>query len=293
MTDDEVERAITDLSSYAGRQFERSFAELATKLYDDINNWDETAKRCGTISPDALFEERVTCWDRNSRFHKRWYEERIKGISDESAQGRMRILGNALGAREHAKCFVSLEGKFFSQKKSAVISSPVEARSVRSNIPLNLTIPTTFDDVTNVVYEPELKPRPSVKVYCSPDDAQLSRAQLRGKRIDELPAKGCFAVSIAENSTYFPDTGKFSEEDNANFWKQTNPRSESRVTTSKRKIRGIPTYSLTVELVTEASKQKLYFLYIADDSKVWEVTYNGGRQEDLGQAIWDAFINRL
>ena len=45
-----VERAITDLSSYAGRQFERSFAELATKLYDDINNWDETAKRCLFIS---------------------------------------------------------------------------------------------------------------------------------------------------------------------------------------------------------------------------------------------------
>jgi len=189
-----------------------------------------------------------------------------------------------------------------SPSSSAQYPKRIETKVTPSPLPLFLTVPTEFADVTKFVFEDSA--RPDSWMYCDPDDAQLMHDLLRAKRAHEQPNKGCLQVSLDTSSSFDITTRKFSveqfiEEGIAYKKKWPNRRSSSPRfdlefhSYTKQEVRGVPTVTYIQDAVHETGNTRARFLYVADGAKVWVVMLFSGKNEDISSALWNAFIGGL
>ncbi len=175
-------------------------------------------------------------------------------------------------------------------------AAKLKTKKIASRLPLSLTVPDDFTDVTETIYG--AMAAPDAATYCDPVDAQFMRDQLLGKRADELPNKGCVFVVRNLSSGYDANERRFSVEkdiDAMNKWAPSRaPRFEVKNhSLVKREVRGVPILTFIQDSLTNAGSARVYFLYVADGAGAWVVTLASGKQDGVSAAIWDAVLSGL
>lgn len=175
-------------------------------------------------------------------------------------------------------------------------SATLKTKKIVGPLPLSLTVPDDFSEATETISG--AMAAPGRATYCDPVDAQFLRDQLLGKRVEELPSKGCIVVERDASSGYDANQRRFSVEkdiDTMNKWAPSRaPRFEVRNhSLVKREVRGVPILTFIQDSLTSTGTTRVYFLYVADGKDAWVVTLASGKQDDVSARIWSAVLAGL
>jgi hypothetical protein len=298
MTAEEVEEAFTIGPPPVARGFAYNFALLLKNIRSDIHNWVDKARTCDNVNQQVLAEYENECMARDSDFHTKWIKEKLPNAPNEPDRGRTQVLGQLLAARITASCFVDLSEKLLSPPPRVEIPPDLKTKSVKSSFPLTITIPTEFMDVTPVIYQ-GIDRAENFVVYCTPEDGQLLRDQLFGKRATEQAKIGCFFLQ-KDKSKYDKVAKSFEVESTIKELRKisqplsTKPRLEMRVISfDKKEIRGRPTLAFVQDIKGNFDEALHHFFYVADGDDVWLARFICGKQSRHSAAIWDLFTKGL
>jgi hypothetical protein len=136
---------------------------------------------------------------------------------------------------------------------------------------------------------------PGAATFCTMDDAQLVRDQLKGTRLETQMEKGCITVAQDDIISFDMKSNRFSNESSIEALMKNPPKGGSifaglRVELfSRRDVRGVPTMSY----VFAAEVRGIHHIHAFDGRNVWLLVFGGGTQKEYEAAIWEALIDGL
>lgn len=292
MSDSEIESAVVKLEGVNGRSLNREYALLATRFYNDIENWNKTADTCIAINTNGLYEEMQAC-DEVKSANEAELSKLSKKTSEPQERANRFNFGKILGARRYAKCFVSYEEQLFAQPVGKTLGKLEILGMALRGFPLNVTLPKAFRHSKR-----QLAGRTSkIEPFCDPEGAKFELAALKGNASAGHQSSACLFIQPVDHVKYDAVTNRFSIEDtqlNIEAATRDNGKADIAILShGKKAIRGVPIYYLSLDYPN--AKRKLNTLYAFDGEKVWEAMqgYFDSCTEESCLAVWRIFLQGL